>query len=149
MTRTVVQDEAAIRALFIEHSEGMRLRSPERVVARYADDVVTCTLAPPLRNAAVDARDVESLAGWMAGFEGPITLEYRDLTVVVSGDVAFAHGLARLAAVPVGYPEGFSMWMRTTAGLQRLGGRWLITHSHDSVPFHMDGSFLAATDLEP
>ncbi|MCR3752289.1 YybH family protein [Lentzea californiensis] len=149
MTRTLVQDEVAIRSVFTEHEEGMRLRDPARIVARYAEDVVACTLAPPLRNAGPDARDVESLAGWMAGFTGPITLEHRDLTIVVSGDVAFAHGLARLAAVPVGYPEGFSMWMRTTVGLQRRDGRWLVTHSHDSVPFHMDGSFLAATDLEP
>ncbi|HEX7308785.1 YybH family protein [Lentzea sp.] len=149
MTRTLVQDEVEIRALFTEHEEGMRLRSPERVVARYADDAVTCTLAPPLRNTAADARDVESLAGWMAGFTGPITLEHHDLTVVVSDDVAFAHGLARLAAVPVGFPEGFSMWMRTTVGLRRRDGRWRVVHSHDSVPFHMDGSFLAATDLEP
>ncbi|MGW6442376.1 YybH family protein [Lentzea sp. NPDC055074] len=149
MTRTLTQDEAAIRATFTEQEEGMRLRDPARVVARYAPDVVTATLAPPLRNEGPAARDVESLAGWMAGFSGPITLEHRDLAVVVSGDVAFAHGLARLAAVPVGYPEGFSMWMRTTVGLQRREGRWLVTHVHDSVPFHMDGSFLAATDLEP
>src|ERR1041384_3751534 len=80
MTHTLVQDEAEIRALFTEHEEGMRLRSPERIVARYADDVVTATLAPPLRNSGPGARDVESLAGWMAGFEGPITLEHRDVT---------------------------------------------------------------------
>ncbi|MFD4636617.1 YybH family protein [Lentzea sp. NPDC058436] len=149
MTQALVRDEAAIRETFAEHEEGMRLRDPARIVARYAPEVVTATLAPPLRHTGADARDVEALAGWMAGFEGPITLEYRDLEVVVSGDVAFAHGLARLAAVPVGYPEGFSMWMRTTVGLRRREGRWLVTHSHDSVPFHMDGSFLAATDLLP
>jgi len=149
MTGTLVQDEVAILALFAEHAEGLRLRDPARVVARYAQDAVTCTLAPPLRNTGLDARDPEAVAGWMAGFDGPITLEHRDLSVVVSGDVAFVHGLARLAAVPVGYPEGFSMWMRTTVGLQRREGRWLVTHEHESVPFHMDGSFLAATDLQP
>lgn len=149
MTRTLVRDEAAILALFTEHEEGMRLRSPERIVARYAEDAVTCTLAPPLRNSGLDARDPEALAGWMAGFGGPITLEHRDLAVVVSGEVAFVHGLARLAAVPVGYPEGFSMWMRVTVGVRWREGRWLVVHEHQSVPFHMDGSFLAATDLEP
>ncbi|MFD9697941.1 YybH family protein [Lentzea sp. NPDC059081] len=149
MTHTLVQDETAIRALFAEYEEGMRLRSPERVVALLAEDAVTCTLAPPLRNAGPAARDAEALAGWMAGFEGPITLEHRDLEVAVSGDVAFVHGLARLAAVPVGYPQGFSMWLRTTVGLRRRDGRWVVVHEHQSVPFHMDGSFLAATDLEP
>lgn len=149
MTSTLVQDEVAIRALFAELEEGMRLRAPERIVACYAEDAVTFTLAPPLRHTGLDARDPEALAGWMAGFAGPITIEHRDLSIVVSGDVAFVHGLSRMAAVPVGYPEGFSMWMRTTVGLQRRDGRWLVTHEHESVPFHMDGTFLAATDLEP
>ncbi|MGW6928504.1 YybH family protein [Lentzea sp. NPDC054927] len=149
MTHRLVQDEVAIRALFTEFVEGMRERSPSRIVARYAEDAVTFTLAPPLRNTGLDARDPEALAGWMAGFDGPITIEHRDLEIVVSGDVAFVHGLSRMAAVPVGYPEGFSMWMRTTVGLRRRDGRWLVTHEHQSVPFYMDGSFLAATDLKP
>ena len=149
MTHTLVQDEVAIRALFTELVEGMRDRSPSRVVGRYADDAVTFTLAPPLRNAGLDARDPEAVAGWMAGFDGPITVEHRDLDIAVSGDVAFVHGLQRLAAVPIGYPEGFSMWTRVTVGLRRRDGRWLVTHEHQSVPFYMDGSFLAATDLEP
>ncbi|KOV90145.1 ketosteroid isomerase [Nocardia sp. NRRL S-836] len=138
-----------ILALFTDLEEGMRDRSPERVVARYADDAVTCTLAPPLRHTGLAARDPEALAGWMAGFTGPITVEHRDLEVAVCGDVAFVHGLARMAAVPVGYPEGFSLWMRVTVGLRRRDGRWRVTHEHQSVPFHMDGSFLAATDLQP
>lgn len=149
MTETVVRDEVAIRAVFAELEEGMRSRSPARVVALYGEDAVTCTLAPPLRNTGVAARDPEALAGWMAGFAGPITLEHRDLVVAAAGGVAFVHGLARLAAVPVGYPEGFSMWLRVTVGLRWRGGRWVIVHEHQSVPFHMDGSFLAATDLEP
>ncbi|GAB2836758.1 YybH family protein [Lentzea nigeriaca] len=149
MTHTLVRDEAEIRALFTELEDGMRLRDPARIVARFAADAVTFTLAPPLRNTGLDARDPEALAGWMAGFAGPITVEHRDLVVAVSGDVAFVHGLARMAAVPVGYPEGFSLWMRITVGLRRCEGRWLVAHEHQSVPFYMDGSFLAATDLEP
>jgi ketosteroid isomerase-like protein len=149
MTHTLVQDEVEIRALLAEFVEGMRDRSPARVVARYAEDAVTFTLAPPLLNAGLDARDPDALAGWMAGFDGPITVEHRDLVVTVSGDIGFVHGLRRLAAVPVGYPEGFSMWTRVTVGVRRREGRWLIAHEHQSVPFYMDGSFLAATDLEP
>ncbi|HEX8866674.1 MAG TPA: nuclear transport factor 2 family protein [Lentzea sp.] len=149
MTHTLVQDEAEIRALFTSLVEAMRDRSPARVVARFAEDAVTFTLAPPLLNSGVDARDPEAIAGWMAGFDGPITIEHRDLVVEVSGDLAFVHGLQRLAAVPLGYPEGFSMWTRISAGLRRRDGRWLVAHEHVSVPFYMDGSFLAATDLEP
>ena len=34
-------------------------------------------------------------------------------------------------------------------GLRRIDGAWRITHRHDSTPFYMDGSYRAATDLEP
>lgn len=149
MTSTLTHDETAIRQLIADMDEGMHDRAPERIVAHYAEDAVACTLAPPLREKGLAARDPKALGEWMAGFTGPITFEHHDLQVAVSGDVAFAHGLARLSAVPVGYPEGFSMWMRTTLGLRKRDGRWVITHAHDSVPFYMDGTFLAATDLEP
>ena len=45
--------------------------------------------------------------------------------------------------------DSFSFWFRSTYGLRRIDGTWRITHQHDSTPFHMDGSFRAATDLLP
>jgi ketosteroid isomerase-like protein len=39
--------------------------------------------------------------------------------------------------------------MRSTLCFRREGGAWKIAHAHTSVPFHMDGSFRAAVDLEP
>lgn len=41
------------------------------------------------------------------------------------------------------------MWLRETLGFRKLAGEWKITHQHESVPFYMDGSFRAATDLKP
>ena len=89
----------------------------------------------------------------MAGFDGPIDREPKDLEVTVGGDVAFAHGLTALRATPVGAPGAFELWTRTTIGLRKIDGRWRVTHYHESTPFHMDmaadGSFRAATDLRP
>ena len=50
---------------------------------------------------------------------------------------------------PLGSPQGFDLWFRVTLGLRRVDGRWLVTHEHESVPFEMDGSFRASTDLTP
>ena len=41
------------------------------------------------------------------------------------------------------------MWMRSTLAFRRAGGAWKIAHGHSSVPFRMDGSYRAATDLQP
>jgi ketosteroid isomerase-like protein len=69
--------------------------------------------------------------------------------VTADGDVAFATSLDAMTAVPKGGSEEFTLWYRTTLGLRRIDGRWLITHEHNSVPFLMDGSFRAAVGLEP
>ena len=61
--------------------------------------------------------------------------------------MAFVHCLTRMTATPMGSPDPFSLWLRSTFGLRRIEGRWLITHRHESTPFHMDGSFRAATEL--
>jgi hypothetical protein len=45
--------------------------------------------------------------------------------------------------------ESWDLWMRLTVGLAKAGGHWRIVHEHVSVPFYMDGSFRAATDLTP
>ena len=34
-------------------------------------------------------------------------------------------------------------------GFRKVDGTWKIAHAHTSVPFYMDGSFKAATDLNP
>ncbi len=74
---------------------------------------------------------------------------YLDPTVVMSGDVALVHCLTQMTATPSGSEDSFYFWMRSTYGLRRIDARWLIVHRHESVPFHMDGSFRAATELQP
>jgi ketosteroid isomerase-like protein len=142
--------EAEIRSIIADHCAGLRDRDPERVLAAHTADVVQYTLAPPLQHLGVD---VEAVRAWMAGFVGPIELEPKDLEVTAGDDVAFAYGLTALRATPVGAPGPFELWMRTTVGLRRIDGRWRVTHYHESTPFHMevaaDGSFRAATDLQP
>jgi PhnB protein len=45
--------------------------------------------------------------------------------------------------------ERVDLWFRFTVGLRRTAVGWQITHEHESTPFYMDGSGLAATDLTP
>jgi ketosteroid isomerase-like protein len=85
----------------------------------------------------------------LATFDGPVQLEHRDPQVTASGDLALVHALTRMTATPAGAPESFSFWYRSTFGLRRIDSEWRIVHQHDSTPFHMDGSFRAAVELEP
>jgi uncharacterized protein (TIGR02246 family) len=143
------QDEARIRAMLDEQVTAMRERDAERLIARYAPDAVTFTLAPPLRNAPAAVHDVDALRSWFAGFEGPIDYEIRGAEVTAGDDVAFCHSLNRLTATQASSGQTFTLWFRSTLCLRRDGGAWRIAHEHTSTPFYMDGRFGAAIDLEP
>jgi ketosteroid isomerase-like protein len=142
--------DAQVRAVLAEYVEAYARRDPEAILAFFADDAARYNLAPPLRQSAgTMVGDVEGVRAWLAGFDGPVVLEHRDLVVAAEAAVAFAFALTKMTAKPVGAPEAFSFWLRSTFGLRLLDGRWRIVHEHSSTPFYMDGSFRAAVDLEP
>jgi ketosteroid isomerase-like protein len=152
----VPDDEGQVRDLLDRMVAGYRAKDAKQIVADLAPDVVSYSLAPPLRfrpgdlvdiggGRKVDMNTTEGVQTWLDGFgDAPFDYEIRDLEVVAGGDAAYAHGLARMGSV-----GAFSMWFRLTVGLRRIAGRWQITHMHESVPFYMDENFKAAVDLEP
>ena len=150
MTTTVqTRDEAQIRQLIADEQTAMRDRDADRLLARFAADAVKFDLAPPLRHTGPEVHDVAGLRQWFAGFAGPVELEIRDLQLTIGADLAYGHSLNCLSATPVGSAEGFALWFRSTVCLRKLDGTWRITHEHTSTPFYMDGTFRAATDLQP
>lgn len=136
-----------IRQLLASRAAAMRSGDVDALVAALTPDAAVFDLAPPLQQPV--ARDVDGLRAWFATFSGPVDYEITALDVTAGDDVAYAHSLNRMAATPVGSPDGFEMWFRATVGLRKSGGAWWITHEHTSTPFYMDGTFLAATDLKP
>lgn len=123
-------------------------RDAKAMTDAYADQAVIFNLAPPLRQPG-EAADPGPMAEWLDTFEGPISMQVRDVEVTQSGDVAFVTSLHCLSATPKGGTESFTLWFRATHGLRRVDGRWLINHEHESVPFEMDGSFQASVGLRP
>lgn len=137
-----------IEALLAERVEAMRTHDAARAIATLSPDVVAFELAPPLSLRPDEARDIGALEAWFGGWQGPLEVEIKDLKVEASGDLAFTHSLNRLSGTRPG-GRAVSFWMRSTLGLRRSEDGWKIIHAHTSVPFHMDGSFRAALDLEP
>lgn len=139
-----------VRAVLDEYAGAYARRDPEAILGFFPAGAARFDLAPPLQQGpGTMVGDVQGVTAWLAGFDGPVLMEHRELTVVADGDLALAHALTRMTATPAGAPEPFSFWFRSTFGLRRLDGRWWILHEHQSTPFHMDGSFRAAVDLEP
>lgn len=134
---------AEVRAVLDDLVGGLRDREAPAVARLFAPGARIFDLAPPLSHPF----DVERLAGWLAGWDGPVEQTLSAFETETSGDIAISHGLVHVRAARGG--EVFSWWMRATYGLVREGEGWRIIHEHTSVPFHMDGSFRAAVDLAP
>jgi PhnB protein len=147
MTTTRSAADAEIRRMIDAHAAGVHDRDVD-AASRHADpDILVYDLAPPLRTRGSDTYR-KNLAEWFPTWDGPIGSEMRELEITAGDDVAFATCLNRISGVKRGGEE-VSVWVRTTLGLRRVGGRWTVTHEHVSTPFYMDGSVKAAVDLQP
>ena len=142
------ENEAGIRALIDERTAAMRDKDAARAVATLASDVVVFELAPPLSVGAEPAHDAAALAVWLAGWDGPVGVEMRDLHIETGGDIGWSRSLNRLYGKLTNGRE-VDMWFRSTLAFRKVDGAWKIAHGHSSVPFLMDGSYRAALELVP
>ncbi|MFI9258072.1 YybH family protein [Streptomyces sioyaensis] len=141
-------DEARIREVLEDRAAATTARDARRFLSHCAPDIVEFSLAPPLQYKGPQARDQRAVEAWYATWRGPIEVTLTQLEITVGDDVAFSHSINRMRGTKT---DGFEveLWSRATVGLRRIDGTWKITHAHDSVPFLMDGSGLAALDLTP
>jgi uncharacterized protein (TIGR02246 family) len=139
-----------IHAVLDELAAAHAAHDADGLFALYTDDVVLYSLAPPLQQGPdTPYGTVDGTRAWFATFDGPVQLTFRDPVVSQDGDLAWARTFTHMLVTPAGQAESISVWYRSTFGLRRVDGSWRIAHRHDSTPFYMDGSFRAATDLEP
>jgi ketosteroid isomerase-like protein len=143
---TIAQNQ--IRALLNDRAAAITARDARAAVAHYAPEVVSFSLAPPLRYAGDVVRDPAGLEGWFQTWDGPIGYDIGEPVIEAGDDIAFCHGLTHMTGTKTD-GEGVDLWFRSTVGLRRTAAGWQITHEHDSTPFYMDGSGRAATDLRP
>ncbi|MCG8964927.1 MULTISPECIES: YybH family protein [Streptomyces] len=125
--------ETDIKALLEERVEAGRTKDIDRLMSLYSDDVVYYDVVPPLQfTGREEVR--RNFLRWFDGYEGPIGLETHALTVASGdGDLAFAHML-HLDSGTRRNGIRMSIWVRSSVGLRRSDGRWLITNEHISVP---------------
>jgi len=140
------RDETQLRQLIADQMSAICAKDVDRIMAHYAADVIFFDCKPPFQTKGADAfRRIweECLPYFPASFG----IETRDLSVIVSGDLALAHWLFRFTGKEKDHPA-MQTWMRLTGGYQRKQGRWQIVHEHCSVPFDPETSQAVFT-LEP
>jgi ketosteroid isomerase-like protein len=86
-------DKAEIEVLFQELARAHADHDADTIVEAYAPDAVIYDLAPPLGRRGMNR---DNVAAWLAGWEGPILIDARDVNLTVDGDLAFASALNRM-----------------------------------------------------
>ena len=139
-------DEAVIRKLMDDRAEAVRNKDVSASITNLDPDVLSFDVVNPLQRLGSDASRKRA-EQWFSSFQGPIGFEIRDLNITTGADVAFCHGLSHVSATNTN-GQKLDMWWRTTAGLRKMDGKWMITHEHNSVPFDVENG-KASLDLKP
>jgi ketosteroid isomerase-like protein len=87
-------DRAEIEAFFQQLVRAHADHDADAIVEAYAPDAVIYDLAPPLGHRGMNR---DSVAAWLAGWDGPIQIDARDVNLTVDGDLAFASALKECA----------------------------------------------------
>lgn len=126
------EDEAQLRALIEAWAAAVRAKDINAVMLYYAPDVVVFDVMPPLFVKGADAYR-RNWQGWFDALEGQADIQFIELHLEVSGDVAYCFSVNRLRAR---YRDGakHDAQTRATVCFRRIGGRWLVVHEHASVP---------------
>lgn len=139
-------DETLIRNLLNEQVIAVRAKDVNGSTLNYARDILFFDVVDPLRRTGLDeSRNRAEM--WFSSFEGPIGYEIRDLEITAGDDVAFSHCLNRVSGTTTD-GKRIDMWWRATLCFHKIDGKWMVTHSHSSVPFDPE-SGRASLDLEP
>src|SRR5262245_29368418 len=83
-------DRAEIEALFQQLAQAHVDHDADAIVEAYAPDAVIYDLAPPLGHRGMKR---DSVAAWLAGWEGPIQIDARNVNLSVDGNL---HSYPRL-----------------------------------------------------
>jgi uncharacterized protein (TIGR02246 family) len=127
----MTEDEQQIRALIERWATAAHTGDIETVLADHAPGIVMFDVPPPQQGIRGIDDYRETWPGFFAWQASGALFELESLDITAGTDVAFAFGLLRC-----GKPEDFvrdpDHRLRLTIGLQKLDGRWTVTHEHHS-----------------
>ena len=140
-----IGDYEDVKALLGNWAEALRTKNADAIIGCQSATIRQFTLAPPLEESG---NDRAGLQAWLDTWEGDLDFEITNTDLRVGGDIGWCSALAKLGGQKIDQGKQ-SFWFRLTVTFARENGRWLIVHTHESVPFAMDGQPLGVFDLEP
>lgn len=130
----ISRSDTEVRRLLATWQKAFNAKNVDAVMSAYAPGgaLLAYDIIPPLE---VTGRDSyrKNYEQFFAQYEGPLSIEFRDLNVVAGTDIAFCYALEKVSGTLKGGQKS-DLWIRATSGLRRIDGKWKIVHDHISVP---------------
>ena len=123
-------DEDQIRQLLNDWAKATREGDKDAVLSNHASDLLIFDVLAPLQYKGAEAYR-KSMDEWWPTDDGEALFEMHELGITTGETVAFAHCLIECGKKP--NPD----WVRTTFCLQKINGKWMITHQHSSMPISL------------
>jgi ketosteroid isomerase-like protein len=139
-------DSQEILAVINGRIKAIYEKDEQGVLTKYAPNVVSFDLAPPLKSVGIDTIK-KRLQNWFAIYQDHINQEVAEIEIEGCGDLAHSHCLTRTNGTST-QGEKMDMWYRTTTFYKNIDGKWLITHEHVSDPIDMETGKVIF-DLQP
>ncbi len=144
MTNDTAEQE--LRDLHARWFAAAAAKDLEGCMAPISGEVVSYEHSSPLQVTRLEDVREECRRGFELQGDG-FSWTVPDLEVRVSGDLAVAWGLNRMASLDADGVEQVS-WSRGTRVFARVEDRWVMVHQHVSFPVD-PATGMAATDLTP
>jgi ketosteroid isomerase-like protein len=127
-------DEAAIRTLEDRFAAAFNAGDIDAMMSNYitGKSLVVFDVVPPRQHLGADVYR-KAWTGFFAHFKGTPKIAITDLGITVEGNIGFSHSIQHVTGTDT---QGHSVdrTVRVTDGFRKIGGKWLITLEHISVP---------------
>jgi ketosteroid isomerase-like protein len=127
-------DEAAIRTLMDRFAVAFNAGDVDAIMKNYlpGKSLVVFDVVPRKQYRGADAYRADWVE-MLSHFKGTPNIAITDLEITVDGNVGFSHSFMRVTGTD---KQGHTVDrpVRVTDGYRKIGGNWLITLEHISVP---------------
>ncbi len=131
-------DKAQIQALERQLAAAFAAKDADKVMQCYApgEDLFVFDVIPPRQYVGAPAWRKNNEGFFATVAAGSLTDEISDLDITADGKLAFAHYTSHVVATDKSGAKT-ELVMRTTDGLKKIKGKWLIVLEHNSVPVEL------------
>lgn len=126
---------AQVQVVYQQFSADFRKRDANAVLSLFVHDnsvFVFDVVGPPRQYEGWDAY-LKDLQHFFSEFKSPLEHTVRDLSITISGDVAYTHSIQEVRGEFVN-GKRYRANVRVSDVLRHVGNRWLFVQEHISVP---------------